>query len=51
LVLGGYELEQDKPLDQHSYRKKPDLDVEVLKKPRFSLNNQEEIPEKFDLHL
>jgi hypothetical protein len=37
------ELEQDEPLGHHLKGKRPDLDEELLKKPRFSLNDKEEI--------
>jgi len=34
-------IEQDKPLNQHSYCKKPDIDADILKKPRFSESNSQ----------
>lgn len=37
------ELEEDNPLEYHQKGKMPSLDEDLLKKPRFSLNDQEEI--------
>lgn len=40
----------ESPLGHHIFSKKPDIDKELLKKPRFSLNN-DEISESYDQAL
>ena len=36
-------MEEDSPLEQHMKSRRPDLDEDLLKKPRFSLVDKEEI--------
>jgi hypothetical protein len=44
ITLPDLELAEDSPLGHHSFAKKPDIDAEILKKPRFSMKHNEEIP-------
>lgn len=48
MVISEYELSQDAPLGQHASNKRPDINAEILKKPRFALKNNEEISENDD---
>jgi hypothetical protein len=41
MVISEHELSQDAPLGQHSFAKKPDINSDILKKPRFSMNHNE----------
>lgn len=41
--IAAHELSEDAPLGHRAFAKKHDIDADILKKPRFSVKNNEEI--------